>query len=210
MTAPARTPRADARVEAQRQRILAAAQECFVERGFHAASMAAIAETAEMSAGLIYRYFKSKNEIILAIIEHQLEVARIEIAQLHASTNVTAGLVEYFEQQSRRQADSMNAALMLEMSAEATRDPQIVAALGAFDATIRSEIGAWLGRSEEDGGRGLPLEITQARALMFMCVIDGLNVRVAREPTIDRVLLRTALSEVLAMLLKPPRPPDPD
>lgn len=39
------TPRA----EVQRERILCAAQKCFIEHGFHAASMANIAETAQMS-----------------------------------------------------------------------------------------------------------------------------------------------------------------
>ena len=65
---PAR-PRAAARADLQRARILDAAQRCFVESGFHAATMAKIAETAGMSAGLIYRYFESKNAIVLAIIE---------------------------------------------------------------------------------------------------------------------------------------------
>src|SRR3546814_5115905 len=58
--------KAELRTLAQRERILCAAQKCFVEHGFHAASMASIAETAEMSAGLIYRYFENKNAIILA------------------------------------------------------------------------------------------------------------------------------------------------
>ena len=42
------------RARAQRERILRAAKRCFVEHGFHAASIADIARTAEMSAGLIY------------------------------------------------------------------------------------------------------------------------------------------------------------
>ena len=45
------TTKAQARAEAQHERILSAAQQCFIEHGFHAASMASIAETAEMSAG---------------------------------------------------------------------------------------------------------------------------------------------------------------
>jgi len=57
------------RASAQRDRILAAAKQCFIEHGFHAASMASIAEAADISAGLIYRYFDNKNAIILAIIE---------------------------------------------------------------------------------------------------------------------------------------------
>ena len=43
--------KAEARIGAQRERILTAAQECFIGHGFHAASMASIAETAGMSAG---------------------------------------------------------------------------------------------------------------------------------------------------------------
>src|SRR3546814_16038354 len=51
--------KAELRTLAQRERILCAAQKCFVEHGFHAASMASIAETAEMSAGLIPREFEN-------------------------------------------------------------------------------------------------------------------------------------------------------
>ena len=41
-----RSSKAEARTQAQRERILQAAQQCFIEHGFHAAGMAKIAETA--------------------------------------------------------------------------------------------------------------------------------------------------------------------
>ena len=72
----ARTTKDTPRAEAQRERILCAAQRCFIEYGFHAASMASIAETAQMSAGLMYRYFENKSAIVLAIIERQLQEGR--------------------------------------------------------------------------------------------------------------------------------------
>ncbi|NMM78326.1 hypothetical protein B2J88_48645 [Rhodococcus sp. SRB_17] len=75
-----------------RKRILAAAKKCFVEYGFYTASMASIAETAEMSAGLIYRYFESKDAIILAIIEQQLHENRASIARLQSSHDIVVGL----------------------------------------------------------------------------------------------------------------------
>ena len=56
------------RAQTQCERILNAAKHCFIKYGFHAASMANIADAAKMSAGLIYRYFANKNSIILAII----------------------------------------------------------------------------------------------------------------------------------------------
>ena len=71
---------------AQRERILDAAQKCFVSHGFHAAGMALIAETANMSPGLIYRYFDSKSTIILAIIERQGKGLPLKLARLRAIT----------------------------------------------------------------------------------------------------------------------------
>ena len=47
-------PGSSSRADAQRDRILCAALKCFIEHGFHAASMASIADTAQMSAGLMY------------------------------------------------------------------------------------------------------------------------------------------------------------
>ncbi|MGB7480675.1 MAG: TetR/AcrR family transcriptional regulator, partial [Burkholderiaceae bacterium] len=87
---------AEARAQAQRQRILAAAEKCFIERGFHAASIANIADTAQMSPGLIYRYFSSKSEIILAIIELQLQLAREEMRQQDARADLARQIAESF------------------------------------------------------------------------------------------------------------------
>ena len=64
-------PKARARQEAQRARILEAARKCFSEQGFHGAGMSAIAKEAGMSQGLIYRYFTNKAAIIQAITEEQ-------------------------------------------------------------------------------------------------------------------------------------------
>src|SRR5690606_41896893 len=84
------------RAQAQRERILAAAQKCFVESGFHAASMASISEAAGMSPGLIYRYFENKNSIILAIIERQLEEGRADSAALRSDSALGPRIIELF------------------------------------------------------------------------------------------------------------------
>ena len=119
------TPRA----EAQRERILCAAQKCFIEHGFHAASMANIAAAAQMSAGLMYRYFDNKSAIVRAIVERQLQDGRAQIEQLHSSADLAASILQTYRLWLARDPAVMNPALYLEMSAEATRDPQIAAAL---------------------------------------------------------------------------------
>ena len=52
---------------ARREQILAAAQKCFARKGFHASSMNDVFAEAGLSAGAVYSYFKSKDEIITAM-----------------------------------------------------------------------------------------------------------------------------------------------
>ncbi len=57
----------DERREARRSEIVAAARRCFSRDGFHQTSMPDIAREAGMSAGAFYRYFPSKEDVILEI-----------------------------------------------------------------------------------------------------------------------------------------------
>jgi AcrR family transcriptional regulator len=52
---------------ARREQILAAARRCFLTKGLHTTSMQDLIQEAGLSVGAVYRYFKSKNEIINAI-----------------------------------------------------------------------------------------------------------------------------------------------
>jgi AcrR family transcriptional regulator len=194
--------RAAARKQAQRERILSAAQACFAESGFNAASMATIAETAAMSPGLIYRYFESKNAIILAIIDKQLTVLRRRIRDLHSTEYLANRIVEYFDEPEPKDEESMSTALFLEISAQGARDPQIADALDRYDATVRSELADWLRRSPDRGGYGLDREIAPVRAFLLLCLIEGLKIRGAREPNLDRRELRKALDDVLKTLVE--------
>jgi AcrR family transcriptional regulator len=191
------------RATAQRARILAAATTCFVEHGFHAASMANIAEAAQMSPGLMYRYFPSKNAIVLAIIERQLAESRAKIGELHSSTEIMLNLRQSFAQWQSDTPGTMNAALFLAMSADARRDPRIAAALRESDLLTRSDLEAWLGRSRKDGGRGMPADVAESRAILMLCVIEGLAVRALREPDLDFEKLAHALRQLFDQLLAP-------
>lgn len=59
----------EAHLAARRQQILDAAQACFIRNGFHAASMQDVIAEAGLSVGAVYRYFKSKNDLVEAIAE---------------------------------------------------------------------------------------------------------------------------------------------
>ena len=194
--------KAEARAEAQRERILSAAQQCFIEHGFHAAGIASIADKAGMTASLIYRYFENKSAIILAIVERQLELLRNDI-ELNEQVDLAAEMIDNYGRACISDGHSMNSTLLLEISAEATRDPQIAAALDHYDTTLRTALVDWLMLDKQAGGFSLPAEIAQARALILQCLFEGLKLRETREPQLDRTLLTAALREFVPLLLKP-------
>ena len=195
------TPKAEARALAQRERILVAAQKCFVVHGFHAASMANIADTAGMSAGLIYRYFKSKNDIILAIIGRQLEEARADVAQLHTSSDLVGGIAEVFQQWQANDPSLTNAALFLELTAQATRDDEIAAATQLSDKVLRADLAAWFVRGRQDGGLGLRQREAETRVLLLQSLIEGLAIRAISQPELSVDEVKEALQLVLPALL---------
>lgn len=65
----------DEHLERRRQQILDAARRCFIRKGFHLTSMQDVFAESGLSAGAVYRYFKSKNEIIHAIATERQGIA---------------------------------------------------------------------------------------------------------------------------------------
>ena len=193
-----------ARAELQRGRILDAAYSCFVEMGFHAAGMAAVSERADMSPGLIYRYFPGgKAEIIQAIIDDQLQCAEEQIASMQAGDHVAAFLacLERREVDRRR----MNFPLMLELSALASRDSAIASSVSTFDSRLRTALTAWIAsHTRATCGAALSPAEAAARALMFQFLFEGIALRVVREPDIDRPTAEAAIAQLLRAVTAPP------
>ena len=59
----------EAHLAARRRQILDAARACFARNGFHATSMQDVVAESGLSIGAVYRYFKSKDDLIQAIAE---------------------------------------------------------------------------------------------------------------------------------------------
>ncbi|HEX7555078.1 MAG TPA: TetR/AcrR family transcriptional regulator [Leptolinea sp.] len=57
------------RIEDRREQILSAASAVFAEKGYQRATTREIADKADVSEGLIYSYFESKDHLLLAILE---------------------------------------------------------------------------------------------------------------------------------------------
>jgi AcrR family transcriptional regulator len=203
MTAAAVAAGRGARAQAQRERILDAAERCFVAQGFHAASMASVAQAASMSPGLIYRYFPSKHAIILGIIERQLEKGRARIAALSASTDLAQHLTASFREWRDRSSAEFNVPLFLSMNADAARDATIADALRASDRSIRTELVAWLQAAAAARGGTLDATTAAPRAALLQSLFEGMALRSVREPDLDLAAMEPQLRRLFAFLLEP-------
>ena len=76
--------------QAMREKILNTATQLFIQKGSEKTSMQDIAQTAGISKGAIYHHFKSKDEIVLAVIRSRQELMEEEMKQwLKATENLT-------------------------------------------------------------------------------------------------------------------------
>lgn len=73
-------------VDERRSRILAVAQEVFAEHGFRSADVKTIAERAGVGKATIYKFFASKEALLLTIVEENLNHIR-DLALKHLISN---------------------------------------------------------------------------------------------------------------------------
>ena len=195
----------DLRAQAQRNRILDAAQRCFAERGFHGASMAAIADTAQMSAGLIYRYFENKSALIHGIVTGQMELVARDVQHMapESAEDTVSRIVKGMHRCKTTGEGGerhLEPALVLEITAESARDPVIGDAMASFNGRIDRALARWLA-TESDDGEAMSAERLAQRTLILRALLDGLKMRQAREPDMDLDLLADALRDALPKLM---------
>jgi AcrR family transcriptional regulator len=65
--------RREKRMAERRDQILRAAAQKFAEKGFHNTTTKEIAEAADVAEGTIYNYFKNKDDLLIAMMNHLSE-----------------------------------------------------------------------------------------------------------------------------------------
>lgn len=121
-------PKVSSEYLAERQEhILQAAIRCFVRSGFHATGMAEIIRESELSAGSVYRYYKSKDELIQAIIDRLITSLQQQMnEEISNSTSLGDVMVRCIGVISRR-LTAPEAQMLPQTWTEALRNPTIAA-----------------------------------------------------------------------------------
>ena len=179
---------------ARRAHILDAAERCFVRAGFHGASMHAICREAGVSAGALYVYFSSKEELIEGLSERDREQVREEVARAAAGDDLVEGLARVLQTSAiAKPLDKVR--LLIEMGAQASRSPAVSATLRACDADIRGALAETLTQAKARGQIAPAMPVDDLAALLMM-VVDGLFWRRATDPDFDAAAMAP---HVLAM-----------
>ncbi|WP_174299474.1 TetR/AcrR family transcriptional regulator [Caulobacter sp. S45] len=113
--------------DTRRQAILEVARQVFMEDGFAAASMSAIASRVGGSKGTLYNYFPSKHELFAAVIQNECDLKQVALFDgLEASgDDVVAVLREVGRRYTQLVLGEQVVVLTRVVIAESTRFPEL-------------------------------------------------------------------------------------
>jgi AcrR family transcriptional regulator len=192
----------DAYRESKRRQILDASIECFAREGFHRTSMAQIIAEAGVSAGTIYLYFDSKEQIVEAIAEerHALESVLAATALANPDTrqalhDLADGYLNWLsdpiEQKRRR--------VTVQVWAEALRSDR-VASIVRDGVAQRQQIADFIRERQQQGHLVAGLDPDAVSRVMLSLVL-GFVLQQAWDAAIDVDGYRSVLNEIIDRLL---------
>lgn len=189
--------------ELKRQEILAAAEICFARKGFRGASIAEIRAAAGISAGHLYHYFASKEEIVRELVERRLNAALAAMEQLLSQPDPFAAFLAQFSQPLPAcDADG----LVLELLAEAGRNPAVATMIREQGARSRDMLSALIRRGQVDGKVDPTLDPELAASVLIVIVVDGMMALTIRQPDLPCGDLATMMGQLVSRFLSPQLP----
>ena len=195
----------------RRERILEGAERAFVRHGFHAATMQHVADELGMSPGNLYRYFPSKEAIVEGLCEldqGKRAQALAGFAELLARDGditeaIRAGLREHVVGKPPDKAR-----LIVEIWAEAGRNPRVAAITQAIDADVLNGLERLMDAAKAAGAASPRLD-SHFGAVFFFTFAAGVFKRIAIEADFDADVETAMAVGVLKALFAGKLAPEP-
>jgi AcrR family transcriptional regulator len=171
----------------RREQILDAALASFVARGFQATSMTDVFEAAGLSAGAVYSYFPSKQELAIAVAKRAIaaQISAALASSIESGPDVTPTPTALLRAILHRLHDSdVPPSIVVQLWGEAATDSRFLAVaiegLRAPRAAILGALGSWLvrvrglGEAEAEAGAAelLPVFIAIVQGSLLQSTID--------------------------------------
>ncbi len=177
----------EAHVEARRQQILDAARSCFSRNGFHETTMNDLCQDAHLSPGAVYRYFRSKEEIIEAMAEEgrRRNLALIEAAKEQGTTlQVLDELAKAFFSLLDDPTTEEACRVDIELWGEALRNPTVLDSCLLSLDVVRRPLVEIVRRAQERRDINPALD-PEAVARVMVSLFDGLLLQKELDPAVD-------------------------
>jgi AcrR family transcriptional regulator len=152
-----------------RAAILDAAEQVFIERGFHATSVTDIAEAAGYSKGAAYSQFATKDDLFLAMIERRVDSNAVAIER--AIDTDTA-----IDDQARQAGEAFFdvfleqpgwSLLLVEYAAHAARHPELRERFAARNIRLRTAMAALIEKHLGALGMTSPVDVADLATILF-------------------------------------------
>lgn len=166
-------------LDARRRQIVDAARVRFAESGFARTSIADIVGESGLSTGAVYSYFKSKEQLVIAVCEQGNDAL---------PDALTADAVTAFLEHVRvRARDQAHARLVTQIYAEAAISPELAAVVDAQLAALRTAVAALVPRH--------PARDCIAEAFVALCV--GYSTQLAVRGDVDSAPFAAAIMAIV-------------
>jgi TetR/AcrR family transcriptional regulator, transcriptional repressor of aconitase len=201
---------AESYLRSRRRQIMDAAIRCFAREGFHRTTMQDIVRETGLSAGAIYRYFKSKEDIVAAIAAEHRAVDAAALAEVSTFDDVGAALRSLAEVTLGRLADPQEQEwrrVTVQVWGEALRDERVMGIVrDGIDEPV-AILAALIRRGQRDGT--LPGDLDpDGAARVCASIFQGLVLQQAWDPKLDVEGYIAAVFSLIEALVVSSRRPD--
>ena len=159
-----------ARRNDKRSRLVCAADKLFHEQGINITTLANIAQLADVPLGNVYYYFKSKESIILAVIEHRKSILQQQFESLNTITDNKSRLQTFIKQDiANNEQIAKFGDVLGSLCQELSKQNGVIATAAT---TLMQEIISWCEKQFVALGKG---ERSKNLALNLIACLQGIN-----------------------------------
>lgn len=196
------------RRSAQRARIVEGMREAVREKGISSVTMSDVIGRSGLSAGAIYGYFSSKDDILLAVAEDLAADRRSALERAIATSPLPPPSHVLRELLTTMPEFARDGAVVLQVWAEATRDPRVsqvfVGVLSTLHTTLEEYLTSWFTEQQ----RRDPVADARSATRVMAALVQGFLAQSALLEQTDAIAFSHGLAALLGEEQEALGPPD--
>ncbi|AET68483.1 transcriptional regulator [Desulfosporosinus orientis DSM 765] len=160
--------------EIRKDQVIKATERCIVEKGYSNMSVKDISAMAKVSTGIIYHYFKNKEDLLLQVLKESFRKSHEQVMEtVEPLRTFDEKLMKHIENINRVPVDNPDFyAVMLNFLGQTINNPEINGIIAKFFGNLRSYISQYI----QDGIEVGRLQPEKAKHLSALTVALGMGI----------------------------------